>query len=59
MKHDLMDILVCPICKDTLDLRVDDETVNEIIEGNLHCGSCKEDYPIENSIANLLPPDYR
>ena len=42
MKHDLMDILVCPICKGTLDLRVDDETVNEIIEGNLHCGSCKE-----------------
>ena len=36
MKHDLMDILVCPICKGTLDLRVDDETVNEIIEGNLH-----------------------
>ena len=59
MKHDLMDILVCPICKGTLDLRVDDETVNEIIEGNLHCSNCKEDYPIENSIANLLPPDYR
>ncbi len=59
MKRDLMDILVCPVCKGELSLTVTKEDENEIIEGSLHCASCDETYPIEDTIPNLLPPDLR
>ena len=56
MKRDLMDILVCPLCKGELTLMVDKEEDGEIVEGGLHCAACDETYPIEDSIPNLLPP---
>ena len=59
MKRDLMDILVCPMCRGTLELTVDREEQEEIIEGNLRCQSCEEEYPIRNTIPNLLPPSLR
>ena len=59
MKRDLMDILVCPLCKGELTLTVDKEEDGEIVEGNLHCAACDETYPIEDSIPNLLPPALR
>ena len=59
MKPDLMDILVCPMCKGDLTLTVEKEEDGEIIEGNLHCAQCEEDYPIRDAIPNLLPPEYR
>ena len=59
MKRDLMDILVCPVCKGDLTLTVTREEGNEIVEGTLHCSSCDETYPIENTIPNLLPPSLR
>ena len=59
MKRDLMDILVCPLCKGELTLMVDKEEDGEIVEGNLHCAACDETYPIEDSIPNLLPPALR
>lgn len=59
MKRDLMDILVCPVCKGELSLTVTKEDENEIIEGSLHCASCDETYSIEDTIPNLLPPDLR
>ncbi len=37
MRHDLMDILACPVCKGTLTLSVEREDDGEIIEGSLHC----------------------
>ena len=57
MKRSLMDILVCPMCKGELKLTVDKEEGEEIITGSLHCEKCKVDYPIEESIPNLLPPE--
>ncbi len=59
MKRDLMDILVCPLCKGELALMVDKEEDGDIVEGGLHCAACDETYPIEDSIPNLLPPALR
>jgi uncharacterized protein YbaR (Trm112 family) len=59
MRHDLMEILVCPMCKGDLALTVDKEEGGEIIEGKLVCAACSETYPIEDGIPNLLPPDLR
>ena len=59
MRHDLMEILACPVCKGELTLTVEQEDDEEIIEGSLHCVACDETYPISEGIPNLLPPDLR
>ena len=59
MKKDLLDILACPMCKSPLNLTVDEENDVEVVRGTLHCEKCHEDYPIEDSIPNLLPPSLR
>ena len=59
MRKELMDILACPLCKGKLELKVKEEQEEEVITGSLHCDQCKETYPIENSIPNLLPPNLR
>ena len=59
MRRDLLDILACPVCKGSLDLKTLKEEGEEIVEGTLACGQCQEEYPIEDSIPNLLPPSLR
>ena len=61
MKRELLDILACPTCKSPLDLIVEEENEVEVVRGTLLCQSqsCKESYPIEDSIPNLLPPNLR
>ena len=59
MKPELMNILACPVCKGSLTLSIDKQEDDEIIEGSLHCDSCSETYPIEDTIPNLLPPKLR
>ena len=59
MRRDLMEILVCPMCKGELQLTVDEENEQEIVRGTLFCARCDERYPIEDTIPNLLPPDLR
>lgn len=59
MKRDLMEILACPVCKGTLELRVDEENAEEIVTGALLCAACSETYPIQDTIPNLLPPQLR
>jgi len=59
LKRNLLDIICCPMCKGDLALTVTRENEFEILEGNLRCGSCKLDYPIEEGIPDLLPPDHR
>jgi uncharacterized protein YbaR (Trm112 family) len=55
MKRSLMDILVCPVCKGRLELKVEEEGKGEVIKGSLRCGKCNAIYPIEDGIPNLLP----
>ena len=57
MKDELMEILVCPVCKGTLDLTVTERDEKEIVSGSLFCKVCDFSYPIQETIPNLLPPD--
>lgn len=57
MKRNLLDILACPICKGDLKLEAEEENEVEIISGKLICGKCKVEYPIEDGIPNMLPPN--
>ena len=54
-----MDILACPVCKGTLELTIEEEEGDDVVKGSLYCAQCKESYPIEESIPNLLPPQLR
>jgi uncharacterized protein YbaR (Trm112 family) len=57
MKRELMDIIACPLCKGELALAVAEENAGEIVKGSLRCEKCGVDYPIEDGIPNLLPPE--
>ena len=62
MRADLMEILVCPVCKGQLTLGVEQtETLadgrEEIIAGTLGCAACEHTYRIDGGIPNLLPPE--
>ncbi len=59
MKMELMEILVCPMCRGELDLSITKEDGEEIVEGTLTCTGCSEIYPITNTIPNMLPPSLR
>jgi uncharacterized protein len=59
MKPDLMAILVCPACKGKLELKAEKEENGEIISGTLHCPRCRINYPISDTIPNLLLPEQR
>ena len=59
MRKDMMEILACPVCKGPLTLSIAKEEGDEVIEGSLQCAACKETYPIQDTIPNLLPPDLR
>jgi len=59
MKRELMDVLVCPVCKGELELKVEEENDTEIVTGFLYCRKCDVDYPISEAIPNLLPPGER
>jgi len=58
MKRKLMDILACPVDKyHPLELTVTKEDDKEVLEGKIHCPKCNTDYPIEDGIPNMLPPE--
>ncbi len=59
MRRSLLDILACPVCKGDLTLEVEEEDEEEIIKGKLICKNCNVEYPIEDGIPNMLPPDVR
>lgn len=54
----LLDILVCPICSNTLEYETfsqhNEYRILEIDEGILYCGSCGEVYPVIASIPRIL-----
>ena len=58
MKRDLLDILVCPVCKSShLELLVFKES-DEIEVGMMTC-ECGRWYPIIDTIPHMLPDDLR
>jgi uncharacterized protein YbaR (Trm112 family) len=59
MNESLLEIICCPLDKHDLELEVDEEEDGEIVEGTLLCTECGEQFPIEDGIPNLLPPDMR
>lgn len=59
MKASLMDILCCPLDKAELELNIIEEDETEVLAGELTCTDCGTEYPIEDGIPNLLPPDMR
>ncbi len=59
MKPDLLEILRCPVCRGELDLVQRRTDGTDILEGTLTCPKCGIDYPIQDGIPDLLPPDER
>ena len=59
MRMTLMEILVCPTCRGQLELTVTEQDGEEIISGSLRCKECPDEYPIEDTIPNMLPPSLR
>jgi len=57
MNKELMEIIVCPVCKGELQLSIETQEDEEVIAGSLYCPKCQHSYPIEDSIPNLLPPE--
>ncbi len=47
------------MCKSDLELKIETEDAGEIVTGTITCKSCRERYPIEDGIPNMLPPDQR
>lgn len=59
MRKDLVEIVCCPVHKTPLALTVkQQDSHGDILEGTLRCSTCRFDYPIEEGIPNLLPPEY-
>ena len=46
---DLLEILVCTVCKSALELKAD--------ESSLKCTQCHRVYPIRNEIPVMMPTD--
>ena len=59
MKKELVEILVCPVCKKSLQLNIAEERGGEVITGSLYCQNCDHSYPITDAIPNLLPPSQK
>jgi uncharacterized protein YbaR (Trm112 family) len=59
MRPDLLEILCCPVCKGDLALKATARDGDEILRGSLTCARCRVDYPIDEGIPDLLPPDER
>ena len=59
MRPDLLEILRCPVCRGELTLATRTTEGTEIVSGTLTCAACRVDYPIEDGIPDLLPPDER
>jgi uncharacterized protein YbaR (Trm112 family) len=50
ISQDLLDILVCPVCRKPLVLKLKDKEHGE----SLKCGECRRIYPVKDNIPILL-----
>ena len=59
MRKDLVEIVCCPVHKTPLKLTASEtDDHGDVVAGTLRCATCRFDYPIEEGIPNLLPPEY-
>ncbi|MFQ6082107.1 MAG: methyltransferase domain-containing protein [Candidatus Aminicenantia bacterium] len=59
MRPELLSYLVCPECKDSLEINIIKQENGEIIEGKLSCGECNLGFPVRNGIPRMaLKEDY-
>ncbi len=54
MKRRLINYLACPACGGELGLVIEMEEEEEIEEGRLLCGACREDYPIHLGVPRFV-----
>jgi SAM-dependent methyltransferase len=54
MKPTALKFLVCPACKNDLDLQARQPQAPEIMEGRLSCRGCRADYPILRGIPRFV-----
>lgn len=59
MRKSMMEIVVCPMDKNPLELTIEQEDGDQVIQGYMTCTKCAEKYPIEDRIPNFLPPEMR
>ena len=57
MRKEMIELLVCPVCRGELELTVDEENEKEVVSGSLYCRKCDFRYPIKDTIPHLLPPE--
>jgi SAM-dependent methyltransferase len=57
MKADLLDLIVCPACSQTLTVESHQRHEPEIWEGLLTCSHCHQQYPIHKGMAYLYVED--
>ena len=55
VSKEMMDTLVCPLCKGDLTLKTDAGATDE----SLYCGQCDLQYAVEGGIPIMLPPELR
>jgi uncharacterized protein YbaR (Trm112 family) len=54
MQRDVLDLLTCPVCRDSRLIGLDDR----MDAGELICSRCDERYPVRGGIPILLPPGF-
>jgi len=57
MKHRLASLLVCPRCRQDLELAVHSEADGEILEGVLSCRPCRSVFPIRKGVPRFVELD--
>lgn len=57
MRLVLLEVLACPVCKHhPLGLTIVKEDLEGVVEGTLSCPRCGTEYPITDSIPDMIPP---
>jgi uncharacterized protein YbaR (Trm112 family)/ubiquinone/menaquinone biosynthesis C-methylase UbiE len=57
MKASALDVIVCPACRNELELSVNAKEGAEIMEGRLACKRCGRHYPIRKGVPRFVPED--
>ncbi len=55
MKLNILEFIVCPLCKKELRLTIQEQNKQEIVTGSLFCITCNKIFPIFDTIPDLLP----